>query len=386
MGMTMDLDMRIERLFTEDERVLRATVKKFVDREVIPLLAEAYEAGRFPRELVPGLASLGLIGMKVHGYGCAGMSSVDYGIACEELEAGDSGLRSFMSVMNSLFMYPVEAFGSEEQKQRWLPAMAEGKAIGCFGLTEAHGGSDPASNKTRAKKDGGDWIIAGSKMWITNGSIADVALVWAQTDEGVRAFLIEKGTKGFSATDIKHKLSMRASVTSELSFDDARVPEANRLPGVTGLKQALMCLNEARFGIGWGAMGAARSCFEAAQEFARTRVLFGRSLASRQLTQQKLSFMFTEITKARLLALHVGRMKDQGDWDHNMISMLKMNNVGQALTIAREARAILGAYGISLEYPVIRHMNNLESVYTYEGANEVHQLILGLAITGENAF
>jgi glutaryl-CoA dehydrogenase len=283
-------------------------------------------------------------------------------------------------------MYPVESFGTEEQKQRWLPAMARGEAIGCFGLTEAHGGSDPAANKTRAKKSGGDWIIAGGKMWITNGSIADVALVWAVTDEGVRAFLVEKGMKGFCANDIKHKMSMRASVTSELVLEDVRVPESARLPGVTGLKQALMCLNEARFGIGWGAMGAARSCFEAALDFCKDRVLFGHALASRQLTQAKLTRMQTEIVKARLLALHVGRMKDSGDWDHTMISMLKMNNVGVSLEIAREARGLLGAYGISLEYPVIRHMNNLESVYTYEGANEVHQLILGMAITGENAF
>ncbi|HUT53514.1 MAG TPA: acyl-CoA dehydrogenase family protein [bacterium] len=382
----MDLDLRIDGLFTEDEKILRATARRFVEKEVLPIIGEAFEAGRFPAELVGPLARLGLIGMKVHGYGCAGMSNVAYGIACEELEAGDSGLRSFMSVMNSLFMYPVESFGSEEQKQRWLPAMAKGEAIGCFGLTEAHGGSDPASNKTHAKKSGGDWIINGSKMWITNGSVADVALVWARTDDGARAFLVEKGARGFTAADIKHKMSMRASVTSELALSDARVPESARLPGVTGLRQALMCLNEARFGIGWGAMGAARSCFEAALDFAKDRVLFGRTLASRQLTQAKLARMQTELVKARLLALHVGRMKDKGDWDHNMISMLKMNNVGEALKIAREARGILGAYGISLEYPVIRHMNNLESVYTYEGANEVHQLILGLAITGENAF
>jgi glutaryl-CoA dehydrogenase len=382
----MEPDMRVDGLFSEEEKILRGTVKKFVDKEFMPLIEDAYEEGRFPVEVIPRLGELGLIGMKVKGYGCAGMDSVSYGIACEELEAGDTGLRSFMSVMTSLVMYPIENFGTEEQKNQWLPKMAGGEAIGCFGLTESHGGSDPASNKTHAKRDGGDWIINGNKMWITNGSIADFALVWAQTDEGARAFLVEKGTKGFSAVDIKKKLSMRASITSELIFEDARVPDQNRLPGVTGLKQALMTLNEARFGIAWGAMGAARSCFEAALDFAKNRVLFDRPLSSRQLTQRKLSNMYTEITKGRLLALHVGRMKDRGDWAHQMVSMVKMNNVREALLIAREARSIMGAYGISLEYPVIRHMNNLESVYTYEGANEVHELILGMAITGENAF
>jgi glutaryl-CoA dehydrogenase len=283
-------------------------------------------------------------------------------------------------------MYPIHEFGTEEQKQAWLPPMAAGEKVGCFGLTEPHGGSDPAAAKTYARKKNGDWTINGSKMWITNGSIADVALVFANTDEGMRAFLIEKDTPGFQANEIKHKMSLRASVTSELVMDDVRVPDRNRLPGVTGVKQALMCLNEARFGIAWGANGAARACLESALDFAGNRVLFGNTLSSRQLTQEKLSLMATELTKSRLLAFHVGRMKDAGNWDHKMISMLKMNNVKQALHIAREARSILGAYGISLEYPVIRHMNNLESVYTYEGANEVHLLILGLAITGENAF
>jgi len=382
----MDLDMRIDGLFTAEEKILRQTVKRFIDHEFLPLIPEAFEAGRFPLEILPRLAQLGLIGMKIEGYGCAGASSVAYGIACEELEAGDSGLRSFMSVMTSLFMFPVFAFGSEEQKQQWLPPMAQGKAIGCFGLTESQGGSDPAANKTHARLAGGDWIINGNKMWITNGSVADVALVWASTDQGVRAFLVEKGTKGFSAVDVKHKLSMRASITSELVLEDVRVPDRNRLPGVTGLKQALMCLNEARFGIAWGAMGAARACFESALDFAKNRVLFDRALSGRQFTQGKLTKMMTEITKGRLLALHVGRLKDQGDWDHKMVSMLKMNNVREALLIAREARSILGAYGISLEYPVIRHMNNLESVYTYEGAHEVHLMILGQAITGSNAF
>jgi glutaryl-CoA dehydrogenase len=382
----MELDMRVDDLFSEEEKILRSTVKKFVDKEFLPLIEDAYEEGRFPVEVIPRLGELGLIGMKVEGYGCAGMDSVSYGIACEELEAGDTGLRSFMSVMTSLVMYPIESFGSEEQKQEWLPRMARGEAIGCFGLTEAHGGSDPASNKTHARRDGGDWIINGNKMWITNGSVADFALVWAQSGEGVRAFLVEKGTKGFSALDIKKKLSMRASITSELILEDVRVPDQNRLPGVTGLKQALMTLNEARFGIAWGAMGAARSCFESALDFAKNRILFNSPLSSRQLTQAKLTKMFTEITKGRLLALHVGRMKDRGDWSHQMVSMAKMNNVREALLIAREARGVMGAYGISLEYPVIRHMNNLESVYTYEGAHEVHQLILGMAITGENAF
>lgn len=382
----MTLDLRVDDLFTEEEKVLRRTVRKFVEGEFLPLVTECFEAGRFPLEIVPRLGELGFLGMKLHGFDCAGMSNVCYGIACEELEAGDSGLRSFMSVTTSLVMYPIYAFGTEEQKKRWLPAMAKGKAIGCFGLTEAHGGSDPASNRTYARKQGGDWILTGNKMWITNGNFADVALVWAQTDEGMRAFLVEKGMKGFSAVEIKHKMSMRASMTSELVLDEVRVPATNRLPGVTGLKQALMCLNEARFGIAWGAMGAARVCYETAREFAATRMLFGRSLSSRQLTQAKLAKMFTEIVKGRLLALHVGRMKDQDAWNPDMVSLLKMNNVREALLIAREARAMLGASGISLEFPIIRHLVNLESVYTYEGANEVHLLILGQAITGENAF
>jgi len=382
----MELDLRVDDLFSEEEKILRRTVRKFVENEFLPLVQEMYETSRFPMEIVPRLGKLGLLGMKLSGYGCAGMSNVCYGIACEELEAGDSGLRSFMSVTTSLFMYPVREFGSEEQRQEWLPRLTRGEAIGCFGLTESQGGSDPAANKTYARKSGGDWIINGNKMWITNGNVADVALVWARTNDGMRAFLVEKGTPGFSAVEIKHKLSMRASVTSELVLEDVRVPERNRLPEVTGLKQALMCLNEARYGIGWGAMGAARACFESALDFARNRVLFGKSLSSRQLTQAKLARMLTEIVKGRLLALHVGRMKDQGNWDHCMISMLKMNNVAEAIKIAREARSILGAYGISLEYPVMRYANNLESVYTYEGANEVHLLILGNGITGENAF
>lgn len=382
----MESDMRIDDLFSEEEKILRRTVRKFIEAEFLPLITECFEAGRFPMEILPRLGELGLLGMKLTGYECAGMSNVCYGIACEELEAGDSGLRSFMSVTTSLCMYPIYAFGTEEQKKKWLPRLAKGAAIGCFGLTEAHGGSDPAANKTFAKKSGGDWIISGNKMWITNGNFADVALVWAQTDEGMRAFLVEKGMKGFSAVEIKHKMSLRASMTSELVLDEVRVPEANRLPGVTGLKQALTALNEARFGIAWGAMGVARVCFETALEFAKTRMLFGRSLASRQLTQAKLAKMHTEIVKGRLLGLHVGRMKDQGTWDHRMVSLLKMNNVREAVLIAREARGILGAYGISLEYPVIRHMNNLESVYTYEGAHEVHLLIQGEGLTGENAF
>lgn len=382
----MDLDMRIDGLFSDEENILRQTVKKFVDNEFLPRIEECYEEGSFPMDLVPKLGELGLLGMKLEGYGCAGMSAVCYGIACEELEAGDSGLRSFMSVASSLVMYPIHSFGSEDQKQQWLPPMAKGEAIGCFGLTEPQGGSDPASNITTARRDGDDWILNGNKMWITNGTVADVALVWAKSDGGVRAFLVEKGAPGFTAPEIKHKLSMRASITSELILEDVRVPDSARLPGVTGIKQALMCLNEARFGIAWGAMGAARSCFESALDFARNRILFGKPLSSRQLTQAKLSKMITEITKGRLLALHVGRMKDQGNWNPNMISMAKMNNVREAIMIAREARSILGAYGISLEYPVMRHANNLESVYTYEGAHEVHLLILGMGITGENAF
>jgi len=287
----MELDLRVDDLFSEEEKILRRTVRKFVENEFLPLVQEMYETSRFPMEIVPRLGKLGLLGMKLSGYGCAGMSNVCYGIACEELEAGDSGLRSFMSVTTSLFMYPVREFGSEEQRQEWLPRLTRGEAIGCFGLTESQGGSDPAANKTYARKSGGDWIINGNKMWITNGNVADVALVWARTNDGMRAFLVEKGTPGFSAVEIKHKLSMRASVTSELVLEDVRVPERNRLPEVTGLKQALMCLNEARYGIGWGAMGAARACFESALDFARNRVLFGKSLCSRQLTQAKLARM-----------------------------------------------------------------------------------------------
>ncbi|MFO8058577.1 MAG: acyl-CoA dehydrogenase family protein [bacterium] len=382
----MDLDLRVDHLFNQEENIIRDTVKRFVKKEYMPVLQDAFESGRFPVEHIPKLGELGLLGIKISGYGCAGMSNVCYGVACEELEAGDSGLRSFVSVQTSLVMYPIHEFGTEEQRQKWLPAMTTGEKIGCFGLTEPHGGSDPAAAKTYARQKNGDWVINGTKMWITNGSIADVALVWANTDHGMRAFLVEKDTPGFQAVEIEHKMSLRASVTSELVLDDVRVPDENRLPGVTGVKQALMCLNEARFGIAWGANGAARTCLESALEFAGNRVLFGKTLSSRQLTQEKLARMATELVKSRLLALHVGRMKDQGNWDHKMISMLKMNNVKQALETAREARSILGAYGISLEYPVIRHMNNLESVYTYEGANEVHLLILGMALTGENAF
>jgi glutaryl-CoA dehydrogenase len=382
----VNINLRVDELFREEEKILRNSLRRFIEIEFLPQVRECYEAGRFPLQIVKSLGELGLLGMKLSGYGCAGMSDVCYGIACEELEAGDSGLRSFVSVTTSLFMYPVWQFGSEEQKQQWLPRLAKGEAIGCFGLTEPHGGSDPASNKTYATKDGDDWIINGSKMWITNGNIADVALVWARTGEGLGAFLVEKGTPGFSAFEIKHKLSLRVSITSELVLEEVRVPERNRLPGVTDLKHALMCLDEARYGIGWGAMGAARSCFDAALDFSRERVVFGRTLSSRQLTQAKLAKMYTEIVKGRLLALHVGRMKDQGTWDHMMVSMLKMNNVKEALKISRAARSILGAYGISLEYPVMRHANNLESVYTYEGTDEVQLLILGRGITGEYAF
>jgi glutaryl-CoA dehydrogenase len=382
----VNINLRVDELFREEEKILRNSLRRFIEIEFLPQVRECYEAGRFPLQIVKSLGELGLLGMKLSGYGCAGMSDVCYGIACEELEAGDSGLRSFVSVTTSLFMYPVWQFWSEEQKQQWLPRLAKGEAIGCFGLTEPHGGSDPASNKTYATKDGDDWIINGSKMWITNGNIADVALVWARTGEGLGAFLVEKGTPGFSAFEIKHKLSLRVSITSELVLEEVRVPERNRLPGVTDLKHALMCLDEARYGIGWGAMGAARSCFDAALDFSMERVVFGRTLSSRQLTQAKLAKMYTEIVKGRLLALHVGRMKDQGTWDHMMVSMLKMNNVKEALKISRAARSILGAYGISLEYPVMRHANNLESVYTYEGTDEVQLLILGRGITGEYAF
>jgi glutaryl-CoA dehydrogenase len=378
--------LALDSLLSDEERQLRDATRRFADDRIMPGIEKWFEAGEFPRELATELGELGLLGMHLEGYGCAGVNAVSYGLACLELEAADTGFRSFVSVQGSLAMFPIRAYGSDEQKQRWLPAMAAGEVIGCFGLTEPDAGSDPSGMRTNARPDGDDWIINGTKMWITNGGLADLAVVWAATDEGVRGFLVERSAPGFTTRDIHRKLSLRASVTSELLFDDCRVPGDAVLPGVTGLKGPLSCLNEARFGIIWGAMGAARSCYESALEYAGTRNQFDRPIAGFQLTQKKLVDMMLEINKGMLLALHLGRMKDDGTLSPEHVSLGKLNNVRQALDIAREARTILGASGITLEYPVIRHMNNLESVLTYEGTNEIHTLILGEALTGIRAF
>jgi glutaryl-CoA dehydrogenase len=376
----------VEHMLTEEERMVRDTVHKFVQERVLPMIGTHFEEGTFPRELVPALAELGLLGMHLDGYGCAGLNAVCYGLACQELEAGDSGLRSFVSVQGSLVMFPIYAFGSEEQKRHWLPRMARGEAIGCFGLTEPDFGSDAGSMQTSARRDGESYILNGNKMWITNGSIADVAVVWARTDEGVRGFLVERGTPGFTTNNITHKLSLRASITSELHFADCRIPAVNMLPNVRGMRGPLSCLDEARYGIAWGAIGAARTCYETALEYAKTRIQFKRPIASFQLVQQKLAIMATELVKAQLLALQLGRLKDEGLLHPVQISVAKRNNVREALKMARESRTILGANGITLEYPISRHMNNLESVFTYEGTDDIHTLIIGQAITGHNAF
>ena len=385
MSETVDF-YRIDDLLTEDERLVRSTVSRFVNDRFLPIVADHYERASFPMEVVPELARLGVFGMHLQGYGAAGMSNVMYGLACQELERGDSGLRSFVSVQGSLCMFPIHRYGSEEQKQRWLPFMAKGEVIGCFGLTEPEFGSNPAGMATRARRDGGDWVINGSKRWITNGNVAHLAIVWARTEEGIRGFLVETGTKGFQAREVHHKLSMRASVTSELILDDVRIPARNELPGAQGLKAPLSCLNEARYGIVWGVLGAAIACYRSALEYAKARVQFDRPIAGYQLTQEKLVNMLTEITKGQLLALQLGRLKDQGKATATQISMAKLNNVREALQIAREARTILGANGISLEYPVMRHMNNLETVLTYEGTSEIHTLAVGEEITGLSAF
>ncbi|MDQ6643913.1 MAG: acyl-CoA dehydrogenase family protein [Chloroflexota bacterium] len=376
----------IDHLLSEEERMVRDTVRKFVGERVLPVIGEHFEAGTFPHDLIPAIAELGLLGMHIEGYGCAGLSSVCYGLACQELEAGDSGIRSFVSVQGSLAMFPISAFGSEEQKQHWLPRMARGEVIGCFGLTEPDSGSDPGAMRTTARRDGNSYILNGTKMWITNGGIAGVAIVWARTEDGVRGFIVERGTPGYTSSDIHHKLSLRASITSELHFEDCRVPAENMLPNVRGLRGPLSCLNEARYGIAWGATGAARACYEVALDYAKTRVQFKRPIASFQLVQQKLAIMATELVKAQLLALQLGRLKDEGLLHPVQISLAKRNNVREALKTAREARSVLGANGITLEYPIIRHSNNLESVYTYEGTDDIHTLIIGQAITGENAF
>jgi glutaryl-CoA dehydrogenase len=376
----------IDGLLTDEERMVRDTVRAFVRDRVLPIIGDHFEAGTFPRELVPEMAAMGLFGMHLEGYGCAGLSAVCYGLACQELEYGDSGLRSFVSVQGSLAMFPIWSYGSEEQKQRWLPRMARGEVIGCFGLTEPDFGSNPAGMRTSARRDGNSYVLNGTKLWITNGSIADIAIIWARAEDGIRGFIVEKGTPGFTTSNVERKLSLRASVTSELVFADCRVPSANMLPNVRGLRGPLSCLDEARFGIVWGAMGAARACYEAALEYAKTRIQFDRPIAAFQLTQRKLVNMATELTKGQLLALQLGRLKDQGMAHPAQISMGKMNNVREALKIAREARSIMGANGITLEYPIIRHMNNLESVFTYEGTDEIHTLIIGQAITGLSAF
>ncbi len=378
--------LQIDSLLSDEERLIRDTVREFVGDKVLPNIAEWFEEGILPKELGKEMGALGLFGMHLDGYGCAGTNAVSYGLACTELEAGDSGIRSFVSVQGSLAMFPIRAFGSEEQKQQWLPGMAAGDIIGCFGLTEADAGSDPSAMKTRARRDGSDWIIDGTKMWITNGGIADVAVVWAQTEDGIRGFIVPTDTPGFSTNTIHHKLSLRASITSELILDGVRLPDDAVLPNVVGLKGPLACLNEARFGILFGAVGAGRASYEAAVAYSKERIQFGRPIASFQLTQRKLTEMMVKVNQSMLLSMHLGRKHDDGTLTSEQISFGKMENVRSGLEVAREARSILGANGITLEYPVIRHMNNLESVITYEGTNEVHTLVLGQAITGIPAF
>jgi glutaryl-CoA dehydrogenase len=384
-GPGLDL-LRIDDQLTAEERLVRDTVRAYVAEKVMPHIADWFEAGTLPRELVPELGKLGLLGMQLTGYGCAGMGAVAYGVACREMEAADSGMRSLVSVQGSLAMYPIWRYGSDEQKEEWLPRMAAGEAIGCFGLTEPDHGSDPGSMTTMAKPDGNGWVLTGTKMWITNGSIADVAVVWAKAPDGIRGFLVPRGARGFTTRTIHKKLSLRASVTAELNLDGVKLPADAMLPGVSGLKGPLSCLTEARFGIAWGAVGAARACLEAAAGYARTREQFGKPIGAFQLTQGKLAWMLADLTKAQLLALHLGRMKEQGALTPQQVSLGKMANVRAAIDIARQARTILGASGITLEYPVIRHANNLESVLTYEGTEEIHALALGHAITGLAAY
>ena len=377
----------LDHLISDEERAVRDTCRDWVKSRILPEIAEWFEHVELPsRELAKELGGMGLLGMHLEGYGTAGASSVMYGLACHELEAGDSGVRSLVSVQGSLAMFPIWKFGSEEQKKEWLPRMARGEAIGCFGLTEPDVGSDPASMRTSARRDGSDWVLNGTKMWITNGGVADVAVVWARTDDGIRGFVVPTATDGFTSNDIERKISLRASVTSELVLDDVRLPEDAMLPDVTGMKGPLSSLNEARYGIVWGSMGAARACLEAAVEYATTRQQFGKPIGAFQLTQRKLVDMAVELNKGMLLAIHLGRMKDDGRIGPDQVSLGKLNNVREALEICREARGILGANGITLEYPVVRHMNNLESVLTYEGTNEIHTLILGKALTGLDAF
>jgi glutaryl-CoA dehydrogenase len=378
--------LNIDRLLSDEERMIRDTVRRWVADRVLPDVGQWFEEGRIPLELAPELGKLGLLGMHLEGYGCAGASATAYGLACMELEAGDSGVRSLVSVQGSLAMFAIHRWGSEEQKTQWLPPMAAGEAIGCFGLTEPDAGSDPGAMRTRARRDGTDWILNGQKMWITNGSVAKVAIVWARSDEGVQGFVVPTDTPGFSAPEIHRKLSLRASVTSELVLDDVRLPANAVLPGVNSLRGPLSCLNEARFGIVFGAVGAGRACLEAALDYAGSRIAFGRPIAGFQLQQHKLATMATEVNRATLLALHLGRMKDDGVLLPEHVSMGKLANVNGALEVARAARQVLGANGITLEYPVIRHMNNLESVVTYEGTADIHALVVGGALTGIQAF
>ena len=386
--MTPPLELfAVDSLLSDEEREIQATVRRFADERLRPEIADWFESGTLPaRELAKEFGSLGLLGMHLDGYGCAGTNAVSYGLACAELEACDSGLRSFVSVQGSLSMFSIHRYGSEEQKMEWLPRLAAGEAVGCFGLTEPDFGSNPAGMRTTARRDGADWVLNGTKMWITNGSIADVATVWARTDEGIRGFLVPAGTPGFTTRTIHKKLSLRASVTSELVLDEVRLPDAARLPGATSLGAPLSCLNEARFGIVFGAVGAARDCLETALDYATSRVQFDRPIAGFQLTQQKLADMTLELGKGFLLALHLGRLKDEGKIRPEQVSLGKLNNVREAIAIARECRTILGGSGITLEYPVLRHANNLESVLTYEGTSEMHSLVIGQALTGLAAF
>jgi len=371
---------------TEYERMVQESVSRLVDDRVLPIIQKCFEEHRFPKELVPEIASLGLLGSSIEGYGCAGLNAVSYGLICQELERGDSGIRSFVSVQSSLCMYPIHAFGSEAQKQKYLPRMARGELIGCFALTEPHGGSDPANMKTHARRRGKDWVINGAKMWITNGAIADLCVVWAQTEEGIRGFIVDKGTPGFAAPEIERKFSLRASVTSSLFFDNVVVPEENLLPGVVGLKGPLSCLTQARYGITWGVIGAAQACLTQMLDYTKTRVLFGRPLAENQAIQIRLADMSRRITTAQLLSLQLGRLKDKGEMTPSQVSLAKWNNCRMALDIARDARDMLGGAGISAEYVPIRHMLNLESVITYEGTETIHQLTVGRELTGLNAF
>jgi glutaryl-CoA dehydrogenase len=378
--------LQIDDQLGDEERLIRDTVRAFVTDHILPEIADWFEAGMLPRPVLTELGKLGLFGMHLTGYGCAGTGPIAYGVACRELEAADSGVRSAASVQGSLAMFPIWKYGSEEQKEEWLPRMAAGDAIGCFGLTEPDAGSDPSSMRTHAVRDGSDWVLSGTKMWITNGSVADIAVVWASTDDGIRGFLVPRGTRGFSARDIHKKMSLRASITSELVLDSVRLPSSVVLPGVTGLRGPLSCLTEARFGIVWGVTGAARTCLETAVSYATTRTQFGKAIGEFQLTQSKLAWMAVSLYQAQLLALHLGRLKSAGTLTPVQVSAGKMANARTAIDIARTSRTILGANGVTLEYPVIRHANNLEAVITYEGTEEIHALALGQALTGMSAY